>query len=152
VGLAVKFAIFVLTAFFLAMGGNAAPAAKKKAPAKKSAKAPARKPTANAAPKRAPSRSSRYARSRKRYVAPRPVLQAQPAPERYKEIQQALIERGYLAGEPTGEWKADSVEALKRFQQDQKLDSNGKLDALSLIALGLGPKRIASAQTPSSSQ
>ncbi len=64
-----------------------------------------------------------------------------PSAERYREIQQALTERGYLAGDPTGEWKPDSVEALKRFQQDQKLEANGKLDSLSLIALGLGPKR-----------
>lgn len=64
-----------------------------------------------------------------------------PNTDRYKEIQQALVERGYLSGEPTGEWKQDSADALKKFQQDQKLDVTGKLDSLSLIALGLGPKR-----------
>jgi hypothetical protein len=30
---------------------------------------------------------------------------------------------------------------LKRFQSDQSLTPDGKLGALSLIALGLGPKR-----------
>jgi hypothetical protein len=32
------------------------------------------------------------------------------------------------------------VDALKRFQDEQKLESSGKLNSLSLIALGLGPK------------
>jgi hypothetical protein len=34
------------------------------------------------------------------------------------------------------------VEALKRFQADQNLTPDGKLGSLSLIALGLGPKRL----------
>lgn len=38
-------------------------------------------------------------------------------------------------------WGTESVDALKRFQQDQKLEASGKLDSLSIIALGLGPKR-----------
>jgi hypothetical protein len=67
--------------------------------------------------------------------------QLSPTPERYKEIQQALISKGYLQGEPTGTWGPDSVEALKRFQQDQKIETTGKINSLSLIALGLGPKR-----------
>lgn len=88
--------------------------------------------------------SPRYSR---RWTPPRPVGPLAPSPERYKEIQQALVDRGYLAGEPTGEWKQDSVDALKRFQQDQKLEISGKLDSLSIIALGLGPKR-PSAEAP----
>ena len=39
-----------------------------------------------------------------------------------------------------GAWGADSVAALKKFQQDQNLAVDGKLGALSLIALGLGPE------------
>ncbi|MCL5744224.1 MAG: peptidoglycan-binding protein [Acidobacteria bacterium] len=68
------------------------------------------------------------------------------------EIQQALIAKGYLNGPATGVWGPESVEALKRFQQDQTLDPTGKLNSLSLIALGLGPKRDAapvSVPTPS---
>lgn len=67
--------------------------------------------------------------------------QQQPAPERYKEIQTALADRGYFQGEPDGKWSEGSAEALKRFQADQNLKADGKLDSLSLIALGLGPKR-----------
>lgn len=40
------------------------------------------------------------------------------------------------------------MEALKRFQADQNLDADGKIGALSLIALGLGPKRESAAARP----
>jgi peptidoglycan hydrolase-like protein with peptidoglycan-binding domain len=67
--------------------------------------------------------------------------QRTPSPERYKEIQQALASKGYLdSAAPTGVWDTSSVEALKKFQQDQSLQPSGKLDSLSLIALGLGPR------------
>ncbi len=75
--------------------------------------------------------------------------QTQPTPERYKEIQQALVSKGYLTGEPTGTWNQQSIDALRRYQQDQKLEATGKIDSLSLIALGLGPKHeTASAKPP----
>ena len=84
--------------------------------------------------------SSRYARGRTPAPA-RPRGQSEPSPDRYREIQQALQQKGYFDGEPTGRWDAGSMEALKRFQQDQNLNASGKLDSLSLIALGLGPQR-----------
>ncbi len=65
--------------------------------------------------------------------------QAVPTPERYKEIQQALVTKGYLKSEPNGVWDANSADALRRFQTDSKLDPSGKLNAPSLIGLGLGP-------------
>ena len=72
----------------------------------------------------------------------------QPSTDRYKEIQQALADKGYFRGTPDGTWGAESVEALKRFQKDQNLDPDGKIGSLSLMALGLGPKRgVASAQS-----
>ncbi len=67
--------------------------------------------------------------------------QQEPTPERYREIQQSLIDRGYLQAPVPEKWGTESVDALKRFQQDQKLEASGKLDSLSIIALGLGPKR-----------
>lgn len=67
--------------------------------------------------------------------------QKEPAPERYKEIQQSLADKGYFAGPVNGAWGSDSVDALKRFQRDQNIGDDGKLGSLSLIALGLGPKR-----------
>jgi peptidoglycan hydrolase-like protein with peptidoglycan-binding domain len=64
-----------------------------------------------------------------------------PAPERYQEIQQALVSKGYLKPEEaSGVWDQNSSDALKRFQSEQKLPGTGKIDSLSLIALGLGPK------------
>ena len=64
-----------------------------------------------------------------------------PTPERYQEIQQALAARGYLKPEDaSGGWGASSVDALRRFQTEQNLPGTGKIDSLSLIALGLGPK------------
>ena len=72
----------------------------------------------------------------------------QPSTDRYQEIQQALADKGYFRGSPDGLWNAESVDALKRFQKDQNLDPDGKIGSLSLMALGLGPKRgIASAQS-----
>jgi len=77
-------------------------------------------------------------------VARRPL---QPAPERLKEIQQALASRGYFTSEPDGTWGPASIDALKRFQHDQNLVEDGKIGSLSLIALGLGPKREPPAET-----
>jgi hypothetical protein len=67
--------------------------------------------------------------------------QVAPTPDRYKEIQEALVAKGYLQPEDaSGRWDPSSIEAMKRFQAEQKLDSTGKINSLSLIALGLGPK------------
>ncbi|HZS55375.1 MAG TPA: peptidoglycan-binding protein [Bryobacteraceae bacterium] len=72
--------------------------------------------------------------------APGPSYQLHPDPERYQQIQQALSDKGYFKGDVNGQWGDDSVDALKRFQADQKLDDDGHLSALTLIGLGLGPK------------
>jgi len=68
-----------------------------------------------------------------------PSYQQHPDPERYAEIQKALADRGYFHGKANGEWKDDSVDALKRFQTDQKLPDDGRIGALTLTGLGLGP-------------
>jgi hypothetical protein len=69
-----------------------------------------------------------------------PSYQLRPDAERYQQIQQALADKGYFKGEVNGQWGDDSVDALKRFQADQKLDNDGHLNSLTLIGLGLGPK------------
>jgi hypothetical protein len=75
--------------------------------------------------------------------------QLAPTPQRYKEIQEALAAKGYLKPEDaTGTWTPASVDALKKFQAGQNLDSTGKINSLSLIALGLGPKRETAAPKP----
>jgi peptidoglycan hydrolase-like protein with peptidoglycan-binding domain len=111
------------------------------APAKKSTKATAAKTSAGTTKGKA----SKTAAYRKGKTSRRPSrsYQQAPSPERYKEIQQALASKGYLQGEPTGQWGPDSVDALKRFQTTQNLTPDGKINSLSLIALGLGPKHLA---------
>jgi putative peptidoglycan binding protein len=74
--------------------------------------------------------------------------QMAPTPDRYREIQQALIGKGYLKSEANGVWDAQSQDALLRFQTDRNLSPTGKLSAASLIALGLGPKTSAMPNEP----
>ena len=75
--------------------------------------------------------------------------QLAPTPARYKEIQDALVAKGYLKPEDVGSgWNQNSVDALKRFQGEQNLDASGKINSLSLIALGLGPKHDANPVKP----
>ena len=69
-----------------------------------------------------------------------PRGQQRPTPERYKQIEEALAARGYLLEEPTGKWSPGAVEALRNFQADHELPPTGRLDAQSLIQLGLGPQ------------
>jgi hypothetical protein len=146
-----KLFVFPLAAFLFGFGLTwAAVAPKKKAVAKAPAAASVvRKTQTTATAKRyAPkARSSTYARSRARGGSPRPVParrtygQQTPTQDRFTEIQQALVIRGYLQTPPTGAWDAPTIEALKRFQEEQNLPPTGKITSLSLIALGLGPKR-----------
>src|SRR5437660_958588 len=71
------------------------------------------------------SKRSRTRRTTSYQQMPRAL--SKPTPERYKEIQQALAEKGYYKGEVNGAWGADSTEALRRFQSDQNLKVDGKL-------------------------
>lgn len=136
---------------------KSAPKTQAKTTAKKAAPAKGKAPTT--AVRRAPttgksavySRSSRYGRNQTAarrgapVARPQSAWQSQPTQERYREIQQALVDKGFFKGEVNGTWSKDSVDALKDFQRSQNLDPDGKLGSLSLIALGLGPKRIATA-------
>ena len=79
--------------------------------------------------------------------------QLAPTAERYRQIQEVLAAKGYLrAEEATGVWNPTSVDALKRFQKEQKIESTGKINSLSLIALGLGPKRDTALVKPPAAQ
>ena len=119
-----------------AAGGTAA--VQQKTPAKKSAAkkkgTPARKGaatrSASARGKKTPGKRGVTWRNR----------QMSPTPDRYREIQGALASKGYLKPEDaTGTWNQTSADAMKKFQTEQNLDSTGKINSLSLIALGLGP-------------
>lgn len=146
-----KFFAFPLAALLVGFGLTwAAAAPKKKAVAKApAAKTAAKKTTAKSTVRRyvPNARTTTYARGRTRGRSPQPVParrqygQQNPTPDRFSEIQQALASRGYLQSSPSGTWDAATVEALKRFQEEQNLPPTGKITSLSLIALGLGPKR-----------
>jgi hypothetical protein len=140
-----------LAIFAIAWGAfGATPAKSRKRHHRSTSSTPARKHAA-AATKAVPAKTTTTAKGaktsarRKGKVSsrrPSRSYQQAPSPERYKEIQQALASKGYLQGEATGEWGPDAVDALKRFQTDQNLMPDGKISSLSLIALGLGPKRL----------
>jgi len=148
----------------LAWSADGAQAAQKKAPAKKKAArkkaSPARKSgTASskkgastskngtsAASSRKPGTTTKSASSRGKKTPANRVTwrnrQLSPSPDRYREIQASLAAKGFLKPEDaTGSWNQASTDALKKFQEEQNLESNGKINSLSLIALGLGPRR-----------
>ena len=106
-----------------------------KAGAKAAAKAPAKAPSKTAAAALA----ARHGRQRQPVVHYTPVQMA-PTPDRVKEIQQALVDHGY-SSPVDGVWGKETETAMAKFQQDQKIEGAGKLTSLSLIALGLGPKK-----------
>jgi hypothetical protein len=99
--------------------------------------------TQTPATKKSHSRSTRHSaiHSRSHSRQGKRNVQAAPTQQRYQEIQQALASRGYYRGTVNGTWNSDSADALKRFQADQNLAPDGKLTPLSLVAMGLGPKR-----------
>jgi len=124
-------ALFLISAMLFAAAPQAKPPAKKPTPPKTTS-------VAKSKAKKAPSRTSSASKRSKTGVR-RAARQTAPGAERIREIQQALAERGYDTP-VDGVWSAASIEALKKFQIDQKLPGRGKIDSLSLIALGLGPK------------
>jgi len=115
-----------------------------KGPAAATAKTTPAKPGAKTAPTRTPARRY-YSRQQpvRRSYAPQ-----QPTSDRFREIQDALAAKGYLKTPSTGVWDKDSIDAMQRFQQDQKLEATGKLTARSLGALGLGPKTASATPPP----
>ena len=59
--------------------------------------------------------------------------------ERTHQIQQALIQKGYLKGEPSDKWDASTEVALRKFQADNGWQNKTVPDSRALIKLGLGP-------------
>ncbi len=61
--------------------------------------------------------------------------------ERATEIQQALIQNGYMTGEPSGVWDSQSASAMQKFQGDNGWQTKITPDSRALIKLGLGPQQ-----------
>ena len=60
---------------------------------------------------------------------------------RATEIQQALIKSGYMTGEPSGTWDAQSAAAMQKLQGDNGWQTKITPDSRALIKLGLGPQQ-----------
>jgi hypothetical protein len=80
-------------------------------------------------------KSRYYSASRHRMRAPF----VQISPQRAEQIQQALIQAGDLHGTPTGQWDAQTREAMRQYQSANGFQPTGLPDAKSLMKLGLGP-------------
>jgi len=96
---------------------------KKKAPAKKSTRSKTTKPAVAATKRR-----------------PGPTLI-----ETTMQAQEALKAAGYHLGEPDGKPGPETTAALKKFQGDRHLPVTGKLDSITLAALGVGKSSDSSA-------
>lgn len=60
---------------------------------------------------------------------------------RVTAIQTALIDKGYLTGEATGHWDAQTQGAMQKMQADNGWQTKLTPDSRAIIKLGLGPKR-----------
>jgi peptidoglycan hydrolase-like protein with peptidoglycan-binding domain len=99
---------------------------------KASAHAGQHRSTHHPATRRVSSRARRAAARRRRALL-------RPEPERIQEIQQALIQAGYLNAQPNGRWDDQTREAMRRYQADHGFPVTGLPEAKSLMKLGLGP-------------
>jgi peptidoglycan hydrolase-like protein with peptidoglycan-binding domain len=72
--------------------------------------------------------------------------------ERATEIQTALIQKGYLTGEPTGVWDASSIAAMQKLQSDNGWQTKITPDSRAIIKLGLGPQTSANSESASTPQ
>ena len=64
--------------------------------------------------------------------------QQAPTADRISEIQTALSKSGSYSGTPSGKWDDATVAAMRNFQSTHGLNASGKLDAPTLMKLGLG--------------
>ena len=71
--------------------------------------------------------------------ARRPRGQQVIAPDRVREIQQALIREHYLTGEADGQWDERTKAAMQKYQANQGWQTKLTPDARALKKLGLGP-------------
>jgi len=62
--------------------------------------------------------------------------------ERATQIQTALIQHGYMTGEPTGTWDSQTVAAMQKLQGENGWQTKITPDSRALIKLGLGPNAV----------
>ena len=64
-------------------------------------------------------------------------IEVEIEPARVIQIQEALLKRGFFSGETTGVYDDATVDAMRQFQINQKIDATGYPTAQSLKLLGL---------------
>jgi peptidoglycan hydrolase-like protein with peptidoglycan-binding domain len=64
-------------------------------------------------------------------------IEVEIEPARVIQIQQALLTRGFFTGEPNGVYDDATVDAMRQFQINQKINATGFPTAQSLKLLGL---------------
>ncbi len=69
----------------------------------------------------------------------RPAGQRTIDDNRAVQIQTALTGAGYLQGEPTGHWDANTQAAMQKYQSDHGWQTKLIPDSRAIIKLGLGP-------------
>ena len=60
---------------------------------------------------------------------------------RATQIQTSLIKSGYLSGEASGHWDAQTEAAMQKFQADNGWQTKLMPDSRAIIKLGLGPSQ-----------
>jgi Putative peptidoglycan binding domain len=58
-------------------------------------------------------------------------------PAQIRELRQSLNDKGFRVGDVDGEWGPHTADALKKFQESNKMPSSGQLNANTITALGL---------------
>jgi peptidoglycan hydrolase-like protein with peptidoglycan-binding domain len=78
----------------------------------------------------------------KRSKAPsKPAPQRAIDDDRATQIQASLIKSGYLTGEASGHWDAQTEAAMQKFQSDNGWQTKLIPDSRAIIKLGLGPNQ-----------
>ncbi|HEY7914418.1 MAG TPA: peptidoglycan-binding domain-containing protein [Blastocatellia bacterium] len=156
-----KLICIISLALAIALGGGDALAAKRTRSAKKTPRAAVKKKqnkpsrtvkrgknVARSSKRRGGNRGRAVARSRRRSApvaaeqvatTPRVVQTGIPA-ERVTEIQNSLIKLGYLEGPASGQYDGMTVQAMKQFQNENKLPDTGLPSAHTLKRLGVSKR------------
>jgi peptidoglycan hydrolase-like protein with peptidoglycan-binding domain len=82
--------------------------------------------------------------------SPKAVGQRGIDDNRASQIQASLIKSGYLSGEASGHWDAQTQAAMQKFQEDNGWQTKLIPDSRAIIKLGLGPSQDVSAASPGS--
>jgi len=75
----------------------------------------------------------------KRSQPSKPTPQRTIDDSRATQIQTSLIKSGYLSGEASGHWDAQTESAMQKFQSDNGWQTKLIPDSRAIIKLGLGP-------------